>query len=162
MVKADIDEVKRLNLKRLMKERNMGPKRLADMMGVSQSYISSLLKGGKEGGRNVGKKTVLKIGKALNIEEYEFYNLEVTGKSSENKNSQGYTDREIQHMENSAAANKELNEYLKNENKKLKRQVEVLMVTIEKLKKSWVDGRRQGDAEGLDVKSLRKQSNKEK
>lgn len=156
MIKADIDEAKRLNLKRLMREQNIEPKILADMLGVSQPYISALLKGGKEGGRNIGKKTVQKICKALNVEEYEFYKLEVIGKSSKSNDSQGYTAREIQYLEDAVAANKKLNERLEQENKELNQKVEELENKVQLLKKRWTDGRRQEDPSELDVVALRK------
>lgn len=77
-------------------------------------------------------------------------------KQNPNIPSNGYTAREIQHMEDSAAANKKLNEYLVNENKQIKRQVKVLKDETQNLQKRWTDDRRQEDPEDLDVAALRK------
>ena len=84
-------------------------------------------------------------------------NLLLTGQEQKyNIPSNGYATREIQHIENSAAANKELNEYLKKENKELKRKVKNLTEEFQKFIKKHMEYRRREDPEDLDVAALRK------
>lgn len=82
MLNININEVKRLNLIRLMVEKSLKPVDLADLLQVRQPYISALLKKtGKRGSRNVGPKTIKKISAKLNIEESEFFRYDVVGLS---------------------------------------------------------------------------------
>ena len=80
MVKLDWDNIKRLNLKRILKERHMKQKDLAELMGVSAARVSALLADPtKDGARNIGKKTISDLCEALRIDEEEFYRLDVVG-----------------------------------------------------------------------------------
>jgi len=68
------DEIKRLNLIRLMEERNIKPADLARLIDVKPSYVSSLLKKtGEQGSRNIGPRTIEKLCEKLGVTEKEFF-----------------------------------------------------------------------------------------
>ena len=80
MVKIDINEIKRLNLKRILEEKKLKSVELANIIGVKPSYISALLKKtGEKGSRNLGENIIEKISKKLCIDRSEFYRFDVLG-----------------------------------------------------------------------------------
>ena len=74
MINFDINKIKRLNLIRLMEERDISKAELAKLIEVSEPYINFLLSSEDEKKhRNLGEKTIKKICIALNISPREFY-----------------------------------------------------------------------------------------
>ena len=64
-----INDIRRLNLKRILKEKGVSQAELARRIGVKPPYISSLM----SGSQNIGGNTLIKICRALNVSEEEFY-----------------------------------------------------------------------------------------
>ena len=78
MVNFDINEVRRLNLVRLKKERKLKNVDLVAMTGYKPSFISALLKNtGEKGSSNIGPKVLLKLQGALNVDADEFHRMDV-------------------------------------------------------------------------------------
>ncbi|MCG7851600.1 MAG: helix-turn-helix domain-containing protein [Methanosarcinaceae archaeon] len=140
-----------------LRELNWNQALLAERSGVSPPVISRLLNGAK----NISVENITKILATLSILNVGLKSG-VPEKAWADTKPKGYTNREIQRMEDLAAANKRLNEYLEKENKQLNQKIKELENEVQVLKKRWINGRRQGDPAELDVAVLRKQSEKEK
>jgi SOS-response transcriptional repressor LexA len=79
MAKVDINEIKRLNLLRMMKERNISQAELAQKMNVTAARISSLLGSGRKVSRNIGQRTLEKLCEIFDVKETEFIRFDVIG-----------------------------------------------------------------------------------
>jgi len=74
MISISLNEVKRQNLLRLMKERNLKIIDLANLIERDAPYISSILKPtGEKGSRGIGPKILIALCAKLKIPEDEFY-----------------------------------------------------------------------------------------
>ena len=69
----NLDFIKQKNLKRLMDERGFKNEDLAKLLNVDPSMISNLLRSKKKGSRNIGRKLLSNLCKALMVDESEFY-----------------------------------------------------------------------------------------
>lgn len=77
-----INEVKRLNLLRILQEQEMTPAELARRIRVERSYISALTRPtGEAGSRNIGDKTIKRLCEALRVAESEFYRFDIMEES---------------------------------------------------------------------------------
>lgn len=74
MIDIDIDALIRKNLKRLIEQKDIQQNKLAEAIGVHPSVINDIL-GGR---RPVGKDTMSRLCKALNVVPWEFYWTEKT------------------------------------------------------------------------------------
>ncbi len=68
-----VSEVIRINLLRIKAERELKNIDLAEMLNVSPSYITNILKGTGSTKRGIGQITLDKLCKGLNINQSEFY-----------------------------------------------------------------------------------------
>ena len=68
-----------LQIKRLMRERGMQTKDLAEIMGKSSQYVSNIINGGK----GVSVNTLIDVAKALNVEFWQLTAPENVKKVSE-------------------------------------------------------------------------------
>ena len=74
MINASFNETKRQNLIRIMKDRNLKPIDLANLIERDPPYINSILKPpGQKGYRGIGAKILKAICTKLEISEDEFY-----------------------------------------------------------------------------------------
>ena len=74
MINTDLNEIKRQNLVRLMKERRLKSVELARMIGREPPYIAAILKPtGEKGSRNIGPKIMKIVCERLEVGESEFY-----------------------------------------------------------------------------------------
>jgi len=86
MIKFNIEQIKKDNLKRILDERNLKPTKFALILEVSPSYVTYLLKPvGDSASRNLGQRTISKICDKLKIDPSEFYRFP----DSKNNNSPG-------------------------------------------------------------------------
>lgn len=74
-----------LQIKRLMKDRNMQTKDLSELMGKSSQYVSNIINGGK----GVSVNTLMEVAKALKVEFWQLTAPEDIGKVSDGQPSQG-------------------------------------------------------------------------
>lgn len=146
MIIFDINEVVRLNLKRILKERNLKPAEFAKIIHKPKTQVSNWLSDPKKvkHPKPLGRDMIEYLCKKGNVDIVELYKFEVVGHISINKKQK--TENDINYKKMLEYKEKWLD--AREKNQKLENE-------IQRLKDKNIDKIRVGDDPNLNVKKIR-------